>query len=110
MHVVDVSAQKCGLDLTLYPPAVDGRQPEVRHIEVKGQVNGATTVTITRNEILYTLNQSEKFQLALVTVALDNTTKGPFYIYTPFAKEPGWGASVNYDPSDLLSRSVLDES
>ena len=27
-RVVDVSAQKCGWDITSYPPAVDGKQPE----------------------------------------------------------------------------------
>ena len=26
-RVVDVSAQKCGWDLTSYPPAVEGKQP-----------------------------------------------------------------------------------
>ena len=46
-RVVDVSAQKCGWDITSYPPAVDGKQPEARHIEVKGRVKGASTVTIT---------------------------------------------------------------
>ena len=40
-RVVDVSAQKCGWDITSYPPAVDGKQPEARHIEVKGRVKGA---------------------------------------------------------------------
>ena len=67
-RVVDVSAQKCGWDLTSYPPAVDGKQPEARHIEVKGRVKGAGTVTITRNEMLYALNQADKFLLAIVLV------------------------------------------
>ncbi len=35
-HVVDVSADKCGWDLTSHPPAVDQKQPDARHIEVKG--------------------------------------------------------------------------
>ena len=39
-RVVDVSAAKCGWDLTSYPPAVDGKQPDPRHIEVKGRVEG----------------------------------------------------------------------
>ena len=65
---MDVSADKCGWDLTSYPPAVDGKQPEPRHIEVKGRVKGASTVTVTRNEILYALNQADKFLLAIVLV------------------------------------------
>lgn len=105
--VVDVSAQKCGWDLTSYPPAVDGRQPAPRHIEVKGRVKGATTVTITRNEILYALNQADKFLLAIVTVSPDGVTEGPFYISTPFTKEPDWGvSSINYDLGELLSRAT----
>ena len=48
-RVVDVSAQKCGWDITSYPPAAGGKQPEARHIEVKGLVKGAGTVTITRS-------------------------------------------------------------
>ena len=39
-RVVDVSAAKCGWDLTSYPPAVNGKQPDPRHIEVKGRVKG----------------------------------------------------------------------
>ena len=67
-RVVDVSAEKCGWDITSYPPAVDGKQPDARHIEVKGRVKGAGTVTITRNEMLYALNQADKFVLAIVLV------------------------------------------
>ncbi len=106
-RVDDVSAQKCGWDLTSYPPAgPDGRQPEPRHIEVKGRVKGATTVTITRNEILYALNQADKFLLAIVTVAPDDATEGPFYLSKPFTKEPDWGvSSINYDLTELLARA-----
>jgi len=51
-RVVDVSAQKCGWDITSYTPAVDDRLPEARHIEVKGRVKGATTVTVTKTKSL----------------------------------------------------------
>ena len=54
-------------------PAVDGRQPEARHIEVKGRVQGASTVTVTRNEILYALNQADKFLLAIALVGSDDS-------------------------------------
>jgi hypothetical protein len=37
-RVVDVSTQKCGWDLNAYPPAAQGKQPDARHIEVKGRV------------------------------------------------------------------------
>lgn len=107
-RVVDVSAQKCGWDLTSYPPiGADGRQPEPLHIEVKGRVKGATTVTITRNEILYALNQAEKFMLAIVLVSESDTVEGPFYLTSPFTKEPDWGvSSINYDLGELLARAA----
>lgn len=105
-HVVNVSAAKCGWDLTSYPPAVDGKQPDSRHIEVKGRVKGATTVTVSRNEILYALNQADKFWLALVFVGEDDSVDGPFYIRTPFDTEPGWGvSSINFDIKALLQRA-----
>lgn len=107
-HVVDVSAAKCGWDLSSYPPAKDGKQPDARHVEVKGRVKGASTVTITRNEMLYAFNQGDKFVLAIVLVDTDDTIDGPHYIRNPFDREPGWGvASVNFNISDLLSRAEV---
>lgn len=104
--VVDVSAQKCGWDITAYPPAIDGRQPEARHIEVKGRVKGAATVTITRNEMLYALNQSDKFLLAIVLVGEGDIVDGPFYLRNPFDTEPGWGvSSINFELNALLERT-----
>ena len=77
-----------------------------RHIEVKGRVKDASTLTVTRNEILYALNQEDKFLLAIVLVNEDDSFEGPHYLRKPFTKEPEWGvASVNYDLNDLLSRA-----
>lgn len=105
-RVVDVSAQKCGWDLTSYPPAVDGKLPEARHIEVKGRVKGATTITVTRNEMLYALNQAEKFCLAIVFVGEDGSVEAPAYLRNPFEAEPGWGvSSINFEIKALLARA-----
>jgi hypothetical protein len=105
-RVVDVSPQKCGWDLTAYPPAMDGKQPEARHIEVKGRVQGANTVTITRNEMLYALNQADKFILALVLVGDNDAVDGPYYLRRPFDAEPGWGvSSINFEMKTLLARA-----
>jgi hypothetical protein len=38
----------------------------LRFIEVKGRVSGANTVTITKSEILYSLNKPDDFMLAIV--------------------------------------------
>jgi len=108
-HVVDVSAHKCGWDLSSYPPpAIDGKQPDPRHIEVKGRVKGAVTVTITRNEMLYAFNQGDKFVLAIALVGEDDVIDGPHYIRNPFDREPGWGvASVNYNLDDLIAKAEV---
>jgi superfamily II DNA or RNA helicase len=105
-RVVDVSAEKCGWDLTSYPPAVDGKLPEPRHIEVKGRIKGAGTVCVTRNEMLYAFNQGDKFVLAIVLVGEGDAVEGPHYIRNPFDREPGWGvASINYNLGELLVRA-----
>ncbi|MGO9473474.1 MAG: DUF3883 domain-containing protein, partial [Rhodomicrobium sp.] len=106
-RVVDVSRDKCGWDLTSYPATVDGKQPEPRHIEVKGRVQGANTITVTRNEMLYAFNQGDKFVLAIALVGEGDAIDGPHYIRNPFDREPAWGiASVNYNLADLLARAV----
>ena len=105
-RVVDVSAQKCGWDITSQAPFADGRLPEARHIEVKGRIKGASTVTVTKNEIFESWNQGEKYHLAIVIVGEDDTFEGPHYIPHPFKQEPGWGvASINYDLNALLERA-----
>jgi superfamily II DNA or RNA helicase len=105
-RVVDVSAQKCGWDITSYAAAVDGRSPEARHIEVKGRFKGATTVTVTKNEIFESWNQGAKYHLAIVLVGEDDTIDGPHYVPHPFKEEPGWGvSSVNYELKMLMKRA-----
>lgn len=105
--VFDVSADKCGWDITARSPLnTDGSLPQDRHIEVKGRSKGQTTITVSRNEILYALNQAEKFLLAIVLVDGDSF-EGPFYIRQPFNKEPDTGvASINYDLAELLSKAT----
>ena len=105
-HVIDVSADKCGWDLTSHPPAINHKQLEPRHIEVKGRVKGAATITVTRNEMLYAFNQGDKFVLAIVLVNEDDSYEGPYYVRRPFDREPDWGvSSVNYNLSDLFEKA-----
>jgi len=100
-RVKDVSAEKCGWDISAYK---DGH-PD-RHIEVKGRAKGMSTITVTRNEIMYALNQEEKFRLAVVFVDENDQADGPHYVRKPFNAEPDWGvASVNYDLNELLPRA-----
>jgi len=78
---------------------------KLRFIEVKGRVTGADSITVTRNEILYSLNEPEDFILAIVEF-LDNETHKVHYLRQPFKREPDFGVtSVNYNFSELLARA-----
>jgi hypothetical protein len=104
-EVKDVSALKCGWDITSTPPMVDGKMPVVRHIEVKGRAKGQSTITVTRNEVMYGLNQQDKFVLAIVLVE-GESHEGPYYVRNPFTQEPDWAVtSVNLDLPQLLTRA-----
>ncbi len=83
----------------------DGQTGQLRFIEVKGRVSGADIVTVTRNEVLFSLNQPEQFILALVEF-LDDANERVFYLKRPFHRAPDHGAcSVNYQFKDLLQRA-----
>ena len=104
--VKDVSAEKCGWDITSQPPKTDKHLALARHIEVKGRSKGQSTITVSRNEIIYGLNQTEQFILAIVIVEGESYA-GPYYLTNPFKQEPDFGvASINYDLEELLSKSV----
>jgi len=78
---------------------------KLRFIEVKGRVSGAQTITVTRNEILYSLNKPDDFILAIVEF-LDEETHKVHYLRQPFSREPDFGVtSVNYSFGELLMRA-----
>ena len=78
---------------------------KLRFIEVKGRVTGAPTITVTKNEILYSLNKPDDFILAIVEF-MGNESHRVHYVRQPFQREPDFGVtSVNYDFADLLSRA-----
>ncbi len=78
---------------------------KLRFIEVKGRVTGAPTITVTRNEILYSLNKPDDFILAIVEF-LDAETHKVHYLRQPFNREPDFGVtSVNYDFAELLAKA-----
>ena len=80
---------------------------KLRFIEVKGRVSGAQTITVTRNEILYSLNKPDDFILAIVEF-LDGQNHKVHYLRQPFNREPDFGVtSVNYDFDDLLTRAQV---
>jgi hypothetical protein len=87
--IADVSAKKCGWDLTTTLPALpNGKLPLQRHLEVKGRAaSHDDTVVLTRNELMEALNQADKFVLALVIVHEDGRTEGPHYVPRPFGPQ-----------------------
>jgi hypothetical protein len=77
----------------------------LRFLEVKGRVSGAATITVTKNEILYSLNKPEDFILAIVEF-LEGDAHRVHYVRQPFQREPDFGVtSVNYDFPELLAKS-----
>ncbi len=110
-HVVlDVSADKCGWDVTARPAPRGDKVLDDRHIEVKGKAKGQPTVTITANEIIYALNQQNKFILAIVIVDGDQV-EGIYYIKNPFDNGPGFGEeSRNFNLKQLLSKAIKPDA
>jgi hypothetical protein len=97
----DVETEKLGYDVESRIPGT-GR---LRFIEVKGRVSGADTITVTRNEILYSLNKRVDFILAMVEFFGDGTHQ-THYLRDPFSREPDFGVtSVNYDFRELVARA-----
>ncbi len=81
----DVSAQKVGYDIASYDP----RTQHLRFIEVKGRIDGADTVMLTRQEIITSLHEPQKYILAIVQIE------------GGFAREPQYvrGALSDHEPS-----------
>jgi hypothetical protein len=97
----DREHEKLGYDIESRVPD-EGR---LRFLEVKGRVSGAETITVTRNEILYSLNKPDDFILAIVEF-VDSETHRVHYVRRPFQREPDFGVtSVNYDFPELLARA-----
>ena len=97
----DREFEKLGYDIESRVPGTG----KLRFIEVKGRVAGAPTLTVTRNEILYSLNKPEDFILAIVEF-LDADRHRVHYLRQPFRREPDFAAvSVNYDFAELLARA-----
>ncbi|NOK58909.1 MAG: macromolecule metabolism [Chloroflexi bacterium AL-W] len=121
----DVSADNCGYDIE----SRDAHSGRLRFIEVKGRIQGARTVTVTKNEILTALNQPDSWLLALVEVPpadfpagdafhtgiaeqratyhTSNTDDGCVvrYVRRPFQREPDFHTtSVNYAFAELWEK------
>ena len=98
---------KCGWDLTSYPPAVDGKQPEPAPHRGQGPREGGrprSPSRATRSSTPSTRATSSSWPSS--SSDEDDAVEGPHYLRNPFDREPGWGvSSINYNLSDLLQRA-----
>jgi hypothetical protein len=102
---VDVHRENLGWDIESAIPGTG----KLRFIEVKGRIEGAETVTVSKNEILAGLNKPDDYFLAVAEIAFQDEqaqVERLHYIKRPFRREPDFAAtSVNYDWRELRSRA-----
>jgi len=98
----DVHRENLGWDIESAIPGTG----KLRFIEVKGRIEGAETITVSKNEILAGLNKPEDYILAVIEVNfIGNQPQimGIHYIQKPFRREPDFAAcSVNYNWIELI--------
>jgi hypothetical protein len=102
---VDREFAKLGYDIESAIPGT-GR---LRFLEVKGRIADADTVTVTKNEILYSLNKPDDFILAMVAFGADGSHEVRYLrrsfhekgVTTDFA-----GATVNFPFARLLAEAA----
>jgi hypothetical protein len=106
---LDVSADKCGYDVESKVQEQSREYSGVlRMIEVKGRTKDATTVTVSKNEILTGLNREEEFILAIVEV--DGTKTKTVYLMNPFKgmDKPTFAeVSRNFNIVDLIRNGKI---
>jgi hypothetical protein len=99
----DRETEKLGYDIESRVPGTG----KLRFIEVKGRVSGAATITVTKNEILYSFNKPDDFILAIVEF-IDESRHRVHYLRCPFERSGITtdfnGASVDFPYPDLLAR------
>jgi len=100
----DVSAQKVGYDIASYDPRAD----HLRFIEVKGRIDGADTVMITRQEVITSLHEPDKFILAIVQVE-NGFAREPRYVRGALdTREPPFEHNaIQFSIKSLLERAEV---
>ena len=97
----DVSAQKIGYDIASYDSA-----RRLRCIEVKGRADGADRVTITRQEIITSLHEPDKFILAIVEVRDGGATEPRYVAGALDEREPPFEqTAIQFKMKNLLERA-----
>ncbi|MBX6763661.1 MAG: DUF3883 domain-containing protein [Rubrobacteraceae bacterium] len=102
----DMSAKNPGYDIESRDPGSGA----VRFIGVKAIAPGESSVRVTYNEIMTSLNDPENYLLAVVEVD-ENRTGEPLYINAPFTRMPDFCASaVTLDLRELKEKPVAGRS
>jgi hypothetical protein len=71
-----------------------------------GLVKGASTVTVTKNEILTAFNKPDEYILAIVEI--DGAIRKTVYLKSPFKERPDFAAtSVNYNIMELIGTAEI---
>ncbi len=97
---VDRELERLGYDIESRDPETG----ELRFLEVKGRREGARTITLTRNEILFSLNEPERYILAMVSFGPG--TPEVRYLRDLSLEAPDFLAvSVNYDFDQLFGKA-----
>ncbi len=98
----DVSARKIGYDIASFDPDTN----HMRFIEVKGRVDGADTIMLTRQEIITSLHEPEKFILAIVQVK-EGFASAPRYVHGALdSREPPFDQNaIQFNINRLLERA-----
>ena len=100
---MDREFEKLGYDIESKVPG----KGTLRFIEVKGRASGEDVLTVTKNEILYSLNKPDDFILGMVEFMNDGS-HCVHYLRRPFRREPDFGVtSVNYNFGELLGRASV---
>ena len=101
----DREFDRLGYDIESRVPSTSS----LRFIEVKGRIADSSTITVTKNEVLFSLNNPEAYVLAIVEFFEDGSHRET-YLRQPFRTEPDFGAtSVNYSLEELVANGTRDE-
>lgn len=98
----DVASQKIGYDILSFDPKSD----RYRFIEVKGRIESGDTIMITRQEVITSLHEPEKFILAIVQIE-NGSARVPRYVRGALdTREPPFEQNaIQFHIKRLLERS-----
>ena len=92
----DVSKENLGYDIFSVHPLTKKH----RCIEVKGRIDEAKTVTVTRKEVVTSLHSPENYILAIVSFS-DGSASEPRYVYRPFKVDSDFDVTSLFNISSI---------